>query len=187
MVSVGLPGPGPRGAAGPGERRRQRAEPCSGLQFLHLPSCIHSKPLQSVHSRFSPGYWLLFRVTSHLAIAKDGTVRCSLCTCSHVPFLVYAFHKWCSVCYYCLKPKLAFDICHTPVPGKVNSVLESTAFRSTRRCVGKARKRNQSVWGGAKTYYLTTWLPFMKNIPCNHGAFVLLSFAFRSLQAGHSF
>lgn len=150
MVSVGLPGPGPRGAAGPGERRRQGAEPRSGLQFLHLPSCIHSKPLQSVHSRFSP----VFRVTSHLAIAKDDTVKCSLCMCSHVPFLVYAFHKWCSVCYYCLKPKLAFDICHTPVPEKVNSVLESTAFRSTRRCVGKAGRRNQSVWCEAKTYYL---------------------------------
>lgn len=124
-------------------KARPEAEPCSSLQFLHLPSSIHNKLLPNTHSCFS----LVVRLTSHLSLAKDNAVQCSSHRCSHVFWLVYSFQEGCSVCYYCLKPNLALAVCHTPVSEKVNSRLESTAFRSEGRCVGK---RGKTGWYGVE-------------------------------------
>lgn len=71
--------------------------------------------------------------------------------------LVYAFHRRGRASVSIFNPELALDICDTSVPEKVNSVLESTAFRSKTRCVRKEGRGNQSVWHGAKMYYLTAW------------------------------
>lgn len=77
--------------------------------------------------------------------------------------------------YLFLKSKWALDICKTPVPAKVNNILEPTAC-SSKRCVGTEERRSQSLWRGAKMRFVTTWFRGWKHIPCNHGAFVLLSF-----------
>lgn len=176
---MGFPRPG--GAAGPYSRRRcHEAGRCSSLQFLHLPSGIHNTLLPNIHSGFS----LVVRLTSHLSLAKENTVQCCFRMCPHVFWLVCAFQEGCSVCY-CLKPNLAL-VCHTPVSEKVNSRLESTAFRSERRCVGKGGKTS---WYGVepRCTILTAWFSFMKNT--YHVTMVLLFFLFLPLgplQTGHS-
>lgn len=128
----------------------------------------------------------MVRLTGHLSLAKGNTVQCSFHMCSHVFWLVYAFQEGCSVCYYCLKANLALAVCHTPVPEKVNSRLESTAFRSERRCVRKGGKAGR-YGAGPKMDYLIAWFWFMENT-C-HVTMVLLFFLvlpLGPLQTGHS-
>lgn len=72
-------------------------------------------------------------------------------------------HSTSSAAFVIIFLKLALEVCRAPVPDNGNSVLESAAFRSKRRYVGKEGRGNQLVWHGATMYYLTTWFPFMKN------------------------
>lgn len=101
--------------------------------------------------------------------------------------LVYAFHRWGRASVSFFKPELALGICDTSVPEKVNSVLESTAFRSKRRCV---RKEGETSQCGMKPKCTISRHGSVdeKHIPCNHGAFVplIIVFACRSLQTAHS-
>lgn len=62
-----------------------------------------------------------------LALVKGDTVK-MLFMFPHT-LLVYAFHWWGSISVSFFKSKLLSDICNISVPEKVNSVLESTAFR----------------------------------------------------------
>lgn len=62
-----------------------------------------------------------------LALVKDDTVK--MLFVFPYTLLVYAFHGWRSVSVSFFKSKLVLDICNISVPEKLNSVLESTAFR----------------------------------------------------------
>lgn len=71
------------------------------------------------------------------------------------------------------------------VPEKGNSVLERTAFRSKGRRVGK-EGREASRPGAGPRCAVSPHGSAAGTHPRNHGASVLLVFACRSLQAGHS-
>lgn len=77
--------------------------------------------------------------------------------------LVYAFHSCGHASVSIFKPELALDICDTSVPEKVNSVLESTAFRSKRRCVRKEGRGKPVNVAWSQNVLFHDMVPLMKN------------------------
>lgn len=142
----------------------------------------HGKPLQSIWPCFSQEVGGI----QSPRFRKGERCRNVLCVCVG-SYLYWAVRSKSGAVfvYHFSKSQLALDIGNAPVPEKVNSILESTAFRSKRQALEKQKGDTSQCGlepGCAVSLHGSV---YEKHIPCNHGAF-FLAVAFRSFQTGHS-